>query len=196
MSRPKIQPSNWNLPNFLTVVRLFCVPILGLVLFLYPTEFSWRIAATVIFMLGIFTDFVDGKLARAYGMVTDFGKLWDPIADKALTGLAFVALSLLGELPWWVTILILLREWGITALRGAILKYGVMAANAGGKVKTAMQSLALTLYLPGLAHYPVWLQYFAAAVMALAFLLTVITGVVYLWEAWQMKKAYEAKHGK
>ena len=132
------------LPNALTVVRLILVPVFVVLLFLGPASFGWRMAATVAFGLAILTDYFDGSLARKHNLVTNFGKIWDSIADKALTGMAFIGLSILGELPWWITAIILLREWGITVLRFAILKYGtVMAANKGGKLKTVTQSVAL-----------------------------------------------------
>ena len=146
-------------------------------------------------MVAILTDMADGKIARKYNLVTDFGKLWDPIADKALTGMAFLGLSILGELPWWITIIILLREWGITVLRFAILKYGtVMAANKGGKLKTVTQSVALAMVLPGLMFMPAWWGWIAWAVMVVAFVLTVYTGIDYLLAAQKTRAAYLAEH--
>lgn len=180
--------SNWNLPNALTVVRIAMVPLFGWVLLSHPHDPTWRVAATAVFVIAILTDFADGKIARRYGQVTDFGKLWDPVADKALTGMAFIGLGILGELYWWVIIVILIREWGITALRAAIAKYGIMAANRGGKAKTAMQSLALTLFLLWLPQLPNWLQFLAWVAMWIAFALTVITGFDYLREAARLRK--------
>jgi CDP-diacylglycerol--glycerol-3-phosphate 3-phosphatidyltransferase len=133
---------------------------------------------------------VDGKVARKYGLVTRFGKLWDPIADKALTGMALVGLSIISELPWWITIVILVREWGITLLRFLILKYGVMAANRGGKLKTVVQSVAIVWYL---LPVPAWLHAIGVVVMWAALILTVLTGLDYCREAYQLrKKAKEA----
>lgn len=179
--------SRWNLPNVLTTIRVILVPLFGWMLLSHPHEFDWRIGTTLVFALAIATDFVDGRVARKYNLVTDFGKLWDPIADKAITGMAFVGLSILSELPWWVTIVILVREWGITVLRWAIKKYGVMAANRGGKLKTATQSLALTLYLLWLPHLPAPVRWFAWFVMGAAFVLTVVTGLDYIREARKLR---------
>jgi CDP-diacylglycerol--glycerol-3-phosphate 3-phosphatidyltransferase len=148
--------------------------------------------ATAIFLVAIATDAIDGKIARKYNLVTTFGKLWDPIADKALTGMAFVGLSILAELPWWITIVILVREWGITVLRWGILKYGVMAANSGGKLKTLTQSVALTMFLPGLQFMPVWWDWIAWAFMIAGLALTVWTGVVYLIEAQKLRTRWLA----
>ena len=179
--------SNWNVPNVLTVIRIILVPVYIVVLFMGPHELSWRLAATAVFTVAMLTDLADGHIARKYNLITDFGKIWDPIADKALTGMAFIGLSILGELSWWVTIIILVREWGITILRWGIMKYGVMAANRGGKLKTFIQSLALILYLLWLPHLPEPIRYLAYALMAAAFILTVVTGLDYLREASRMR---------
>lgn len=186
------KPSNWNLPNALTALRMVAVPVFAWVLLAYPDSVSMRWVSTAIFVLAIATDAVDGKIARARNQVTDFGKLWDPIADKALTGMAFIGLSILGELPWWMTILILVREWGITVLRWAIIKYGVMAANRGGKLKTVTQSIALIMFLPGLQFMPTWWVFTAWGFMIVAFVLTILTGLDYLREAARMRARYLA----
>jgi len=183
------QPSQWNVPNVLTGVRMLSVPIFAWMLLSHPHEQGWRLATTAVFVVAILTDMADGRIARRYNLVTNFGKLWDPIADKALTGMAFVGLSILGELPWWVTIIILVREWGITLLRFVILKYGVMAANRGGKLKTVMQSVALILYLLWLPQLPVFVQWVGWIAMGIAFVLTVVTGLDYLREAWKLRAA-------
>ena len=188
------KPSNWNVPNILTGLRLVMVPLFGWVLLAFPADPVMRWLSTAIFVIAIATDAVDGKIARRYNLVTDFGKLWDPIADKAITGMAFIGLSILGELPWWITLIILVREWGITALRWAIIKYGVMAANRGGKLKTVMQSVAIIMFLPGLAFLPVWWGWIAWAAMIVAFVLTVVTGLDYLREAAKLRARYLAEH--
>lgn len=181
------ESSPWNVPNALTALRCVLVPVFAWMLLAHASEPLWRIGATLVFAVAILTDFVDGYLARRYDIVTRFGKLADPIADKALTGMAFIGLSIIGELPWWVTIIILVREWGITVLRFVVLRYGVMAANRGGKIKTVLQAVALILYLlplPGTG--PVhWL---AVAVMAAAFLVTVVTGLDYVREAVKLRR--------
>ena len=192
--KPATKPSNWNVPNVLTAVRMVLVPVFAWVLLAYPQDPTMRWVATAIFVIAIATDAIDGNIARKYNLVTDFGKLWDPIADKALTGMAFVGLSILGELPWWITIIILVREWGITILRWAIMKYGVMAANRGGKLKTVMQSVALIMFLPGLQFMPAAWDWIAWAAMIICFILTVLTGLDYLREANRMRTAYLAEH--
>ncbi|WP_347347278.1 CDP-diacylglycerol--glycerol-3-phosphate 3-phosphatidyltransferase [Nigerium sp.] len=187
-------PSNLNVPNALTALRLVLVPVFAWLLLAFPADPAMRWWATVVFLLAIATDAVDGRIARKYNLVTNFGKLWDPIADKALTGMAFIGLSILAELPWWITIVILVRELGITALRWAIIKYGVMAANRGGKLKTVTQSVALAMFLPGLQFMPGWWAVIAWIVMIAAFVLTVLTGLDYLREAQNLRRNYLAAH--
>jgi CDP-diacylglycerol--glycerol-3-phosphate 3-phosphatidyltransferase len=163
------------------------VPVLGWLLLRAGGEHDpSRIAAFVVFSVALVTDRLDGDLARRRGLVTDFGKIADPIADKALTGMAFIGLSVLGELPWWVTIVVLVREVGITALRFAIIRYGVMPASRGGKVKTALQGLALGLYILPLptAWEPVQIT-----AMALAVAVTVLTGIDYILQAIRLRRA-------
>lgn len=182
--------AHWlNVPNALTALRLLLVPVFAWMLLSHPHDDAWRWGAAVIFVVASITDVVDGKVARKYGLVTRFGKLWDPIADKALTGMALVGLSIIGELPWWITIVILVREWGITLLRFLILKYGVMAANRGGKLKTVFQSIAIVWYLLPL---PNWLHLVGVGVMWIALLLTVVTGLDYCREAYLLRKRAQA----
>jgi CDP-diacylglycerol---glycerol-3-phosphate 3-phosphatidyltransferase len=182
-----------QLPNALTVGRLVLVPVFVALMFVEPsTGFGWRFAGTVAFGLAILTDYFDGSLARKYNLVSNFGKIWDPIADKALTGAAFIVLSIFNELPWWVTILILVREWGITWMRVVMLKYAVMAAAPAGKLKTLMQSIALLMFLPypigqTLAPAPFWF-WLGWLVMGTAFALTVITGVMYVFDALRLRR--------
>lgn len=178
--------SPWNVPNALTVLRIILVPVFAWMLLAHPDEAGWRVATTLVFALAIGTDFVDGYLARRYKIVTSFGKLADPIADKALTGMAFIGLSILGELWWWVTIVILVREWGITIMRFVMLRYGVMAAGRGGKIKTVVQAAALIIALLPL---PGWAFPISWTVMGAALVLTVITGIDYLLEARRLRTA-------
>ncbi|MDR1711760.1 MAG: CDP-diacylglycerol--glycerol-3-phosphate 3-phosphatidyltransferase [Propionibacteriaceae bacterium] len=188
----QLQAKPWlrHVPNALTVLRLILVPIFLVFLFAHPDLWEWRLASALAFSVAIATDFADGRIARKYDLVSDFGKLWDPIADKALTGAAFVALSILDELPWWVTIIILVREWGITWMRVVMLKYGVMAAAAGGKVKTFLQSIALILYLLNIdSVFMMWLGYLT---MGAAFVLTVVTGLLYIRDALRLRAAQQA----
>ena len=140
---PHAPPSNWNLPNGLTLLRILMVPVFGWLLLAHGGEEPlWRVAAFVAFLAAMLTDRLDGEIARRRGLVTNFGKIADPIADKALTGMAFVGLSLIGDLWWWVTIVVLVREWGITALRFWVIRYGVISASYGGKAKTLAQIIA------------------------------------------------------
>ena len=178
--------SAWNVPNALTVFRIVLVPLFGWMLLAHPDEAGWRIATTLVFAVAIGTDFVDGHLARKHNLITSFGKLADPIADKALTGMAFIGLSIIGELWWWVTVVILVREWGITIMRFVILRYGVMAAGRGGKAKTVVQAAALIIALLPL---PGWALPISWTVMAAALVLTVVTGVDYVLEARRLHAA-------
>ena len=142
------KPSNWNIANALTVLRLVLVPVFLVQLLHEDGENNaWRVAAFVTFAVASVTDRIDGELARRHGLVTDFGQIADPIADKALIGAALVGLSLLDELWWWVTVLILVREVGVTLLRFFVIRHGVMPASRGGKVKTLLQGLAIGLFV-------------------------------------------------
>lgn len=176
MTAPKVRVA--NVANLLTGIRLALVPVFLIALFAGDGhELRWRIAAFVVFAVAVVTDRFDGALARTYGMVTEFGKLADPIADKALIGAALIGLSLLGDLPWWVTVLILVREIGITVLRFAVLHRGVIPASRGGKLKTLVQAIAIGLFILPLSGP--WLTA-AAVVMVVAIVLTVVTGVDYV----------------
>lgn len=191
---PAPQVSIWNVPNLLSALRVIAVPIFAWMLLAHPHEQDWRYWTTGVFVLAILTDAADGRIARKYNLITDFGKLFDSIADKALTGMAFIALSIIGELQWWVTIIILVREWGITIMRQFLLKYDfVMAANKGGKVKTVTQSLALILYLTWLPQQPAIVAWVAWLLMAIAFALTVITGIDYVRAAIKVRNQAQSR---
>ena len=178
--------SAWNLANYLTVLRLVLVPVfLVLLLGRDGQDDGWRIGATLVFAVASYTDRIDGQIARARGLVTSFGKLMDPIADKALTGAALIGLSLLDELPWWLTVVVLLREVGVTLLRFFVIRHGVMPASRGGKLKTLLQGLAIGLYLLPLAGLAASSR---APVMALAVLVTVVTGVDYVARAVTLRR--------
>ena len=170
-----------NIANVLTGVRFALVPVFLVVLFVGDGhETFWRIAAFIVFTVAVITDRFDGALARSYGMVTEFGTLADPIADKALIGAALIGLSMLGDLPWWVAVVIMVREIGVTVLRLAVLRRGVIPASRGGKLKTLVQAVAIGLFVLPLSGP--WLAA-AWVVMALAIVLTVITGVDYVVSA-------------
>lgn len=191
-------PSNWNLPNALTTLRIVMVPFFAWALLHEGGDaVLWRLVAYVIFVGAMVTDKIDGDLARSRNLVTNFGKIADPIADKALTGMAFVGLSLVGDLWWAVTILVLLREWGVTALRFWVIRHGVMAASAGGKLKTVLQTGALALLvLPlrdpdltgGWAAVGEVLWWGGALLMAAAVVVTVVTGVDYVVKALRVRE--------
>ncbi len=173
-----------NIANVLTGVRLVLVPIFLLFLFAGDGhESTSRITAFVIFAVAVITDRLDGSLARTYGMVTEFGKLADPIADKMLIGAALIGLSMLGDLPWWVTVVILVREIGITVLRFAVLRRGVIPASHGGKLKTLVQAIAIGLFILPLHNWPAQWLTVAWVVMWAAIVLTVVTGVDYVVSA-------------
>ena len=181
-----------NLANVLTCARLALVPVFLVVLFIGDGhETFWRIAAFAVFTVAVITDRFDGALARSYGMVTEFGTLADPIADKALVGAALIGLSMLGDLPWWVTLLIMGRELGVTALRLAVLRHGVIPASRGGKLKTSVQAVAIGLFLLPLSG--VWLSA-AWVVMWAAIVLTVATGVDYVVSAVRDSRGRPAGH--
>ena len=184
----------WNLPNILTMLRIVLVPFFVWFLILDAPGLQaqngvWRWAAAFVFAVAIYTDKLDGDIARSRGLVTDFGKIADPIADKLLIGSALVMLSLLQELPWWVTILILVREWGITALRFFVIRYGVIPASRGGKLKTVVQTVAIFLYVLPLASIAPWLGVVAFVVMMAALAITLWTGGEYVIEALKLRAA-------
>jgi CDP-diacylglycerol---glycerol-3-phosphate 3-phosphatidyltransferase len=167
-----------NLANILTGLRLLMVPIFLCALFAgNGHEIAGRIAAFVIFAIACLTDGFDGLLARNYGMTTEFGAFVDPIADKALIGSALIGLSMLGDLPWWITAVILTREIGVTLLRLVVIRRGVIPASWGGKLKTLVQAVAIGLFvLPLSGSFLV----VASVVMGIAIVLTVVTGVDYV----------------
>jgi CDP-diacylglycerol--glycerol-3-phosphate 3-phosphatidyltransferase len=179
--------SLYNPANVLTAIRLVLVPVfLVLVVISGMTSPGWQKAACLVFCLASATDFADGWIARRFSLVTPFGKVADPIADKALTGTALVLLSVYDRLPWWVTTLILVREWGITAMRLWVIRYGIIPASRGGKVKTALQIAAIAWYLWPVPHpYSVvgpWL-------MGAALVVTLVTGVEYVIQALRLRRA-------
>jgi CDP-diacylglycerol--glycerol-3-phosphate 3-phosphatidyltransferase len=179
-----------NIANLLTAVRLVLVPIF--LLFLLAGDghqTTSRVIAFVIFAVAVLTDRLDGVLARNYHLETEFGKLADPIADKMLIGAALIGLSVLGDMPWWVTVVILVREIGITVLRFAVISRGVIPASRGGKLKTLVQSMAIGLFSLPLNSWPgPWLTV-AWVVMGAAIVLTVVTGLDYVHSAMRSRTA-------
>jgi CDP-diacylglycerol--glycerol-3-phosphate 3-phosphatidyltransferase len=182
---PVQAPSRLNVPNALTVLRLVLVPVFAWLLLREGGEDAVsRIWSAVVFLVASFTDLVDGEIARRQNTVTTFGKVADPIADKALTGTALIGLSYLGELPWWVTTVILAREIGVTVLRFWVIRHGVIPASRGGKWKTAFQMAAIVGYL---LPVPEWLVPVRVALMAIALVLTVVTGIDYVVRALRLR---------
>ncbi|MFI6101544.1 CDP-diacylglycerol--glycerol-3-phosphate 3-phosphatidyltransferase [Lentzea sp. NPDC051213] len=174
-----------NVANILTMARLALVPVFLFSLFeAGGFDTTWRLIAFGIFAVASFTDHIDGTLARKHGLITDFGKIADPIADKALTGSALVGLSMLDVLPWWITIVIAVREVGVTLLRFWVIRYGVIPASRGGKAKTLAQIIAIGLFV--LPQNDV-LQFIAWVVMAAALILTIVTGIDYVIRAFKLK---------
>ena len=178
--------SAWNIANGLTVLRLLLVPVFAVVLFHGDGhDTAWRIWAWGVFAIASMTDRFDGELARKRGLVTEFGKLADPIADKALIGTALVGLSVLDDLAWWVTVVMLVREVGVTVLRFWVIRHGVIAASRGGKVKTLLQAVAIGLYVLPLSG---WLHVVAAVVMGAAIVMALITGGDYVGRAVRLRR--------
>lgn len=201
------KPSNLNVPNVLTTLRIVMVPFFGWALLHDNGEsITWRLVAFGLFVLAMITDKIDGDLARKHNLVTDFGKIADPIADKAITGMAFIGLSLVGDIWWWVTIVVLLREWSVTLLRLSVLKKIVMPAAQSGKIKTTLQAIALSgLLLPfphgdgphaqafsslGLAGEVLF--YVAQVLLAGAVAMTLWSGFEFFREVWRQRARVRA----
>ena len=193
------KPSNLNLPNVLTTLRLVLVPFFAVALLIDDGDsIAWRLVAWAIFGVAMITDKIDGDIARKRGLITDFGKIADPIADKAMTGMAFIGLAVIYDNPWWwaMTIVVLVREWSVTLLRLSVLKRAVIAADQLGKWKTTFQAVGLSgLILPLLdPDLPDWLKapaevlWWAALVLVfIAVALTIISGVQFFLGVWRQR---------
>lgn len=186
--------SSGNLANIITVVRILLAPLFVVLLVLDGgADGPLRIAAAALFIVAISTDGVDGMLARRRNLVTDLGILLDPIADKLLTGAALVMLAILAELPWWVVVVILVREWGITLYRFMVLRDRVVPASRGGKLKTVVQAVAISVALvPFWQWFGEWIHVVNTVLMSTAVVLTVVTGLDYLVQAWRQNRAARA----
>ncbi len=195
-SQPE-KTSNWNIPNALTTLRILLVPLYGWMLLGHDHDsVLWRTLAFGVFVVAMITDKIDGDIARARNLITDFGKIADPIADKALTGMALVALSIMGDVWWWVTILVLVREWAVTLLRLSVAKTVVIAAAASGKWKTTSQAIALSLLTLPLRQLDGSLDvpgdvvfYLGQASLAVAVALTIWSGYEFFREFWRQRHA-------
>jgi CDP-diacylglycerol--glycerol-3-phosphate 3-phosphatidyltransferase len=189
--------SNWNVPNALTALRIAMVPVFGWALLHDGGDSQgWRWFAYALFGLAMVTDKIDGDIARRHNLITNFGKIADPIADKAITGMAFIGLSVIGALWWWVTILVLVREWSVTIARLSIARQVVMAARQSGKVKTMAQALALGGFvapfedLSGAWDVPgevVW--WISAILMGVAVVLTVTSGLEFVRDVVRQRRS-------
>lgn len=173
----------WNIANIITIVRILFAPMFVWLILIDPVG-PLRWVALTLFVVGTVSDGLDGYLARSRNLGTDLGVLLDPIADKVLIGAGLVVLSMVGEMPWWVTIVVLVREFGITLYRMVIVHREIHAASWGGKVKTTAQSIAVSF---ALAPFPAllgdWMNYVNGALMWAAVALTVWTGLEYVWKA-------------
>jgi len=186
---PVQDASAWNIANALTVARLLTVPVLAWLLVSSESDPSLRTPTALLFLVAAATDLVDGEVARRRNLVTSFGKIADPIADKALTGTALVGLSWLGSIPWWVTAVIVGREVAVTVLRFWVIEHGVIPASRGGKLKTLLQVITITAYLlplaGGWATARGWL-------LAVTLVVTVLTGIDYAVRASRLRRAARA----
>jgi CDP-diacylglycerol--glycerol-3-phosphate 3-phosphatidyltransferase len=175
-----------NAANAVTALRMLLVPVfVALLLVDGGDQTRWRLAAAAAFGITSLTDRLDGQIARSRGLITDFGQIADPVADKALTGAALISLSLLGELAWWVTALVVVREIGVTLLRFTVIRHGIIPASRGGKIKTLLQGIAIALYVLPLSG---WVASGRAYVMAAAVFVTVVTGVDYVLRAVTLRR--------
>ncbi|MDF9717581.1 CDP-diacylglycerol--glycerol-3-phosphate 3-phosphatidyltransferase [Nocardioides sp. ChNu-153] len=186
MTDAPVKVSNYNLPNALTTLRIVLVPFFGWALLVDGGDsVLWRTVAWAIFFVAMVTDKVDGDLARARNMVTDFGKIADPIADKAITGMAFVGLAIVGDIWWWVAIVVLVREWSVTLLRLSVAKQVVIAAARSGKIKTVLQAFALGLLALPLRQVDGWLDVPGEVVFHAAQALLAAAVVMTLWSGYE-----------
>ena len=197
MADVEVRPSNWNVPNVLTSLRIVMVPFFAWALLVDGGDsITWRCVAWLLFGLAMITDKVDGDLARKHNLVTNFGKIADPIADKAITGMAFIGLSIVGDVWWWVTVVVLLREWSVTLLRLSVLRKVVIAAADLGKLKTTFQAVALGGLclplrdedLPSGLEVPGEVLFYAFQVcLAIAVGLTLWSGYEFFRDVWRQR---------
>jgi CDP-diacylglycerol---glycerol-3-phosphate 3-phosphatidyltransferase len=183
---PPSPVSAWNIANALTVLRLALVPVFVVTLFAHGGHADgWRVAAWAVFAIASVTDRIDGDIARKRDIVTEFGKLADPIADKALIGAALIGLSVLNELAWWITVVVLARELGVTLLRFWVIRHGVIPASRGGKLKTLLQAVATGLYVLPLTG---GLHVVAQVIMYVAIVVALVTGGDYVARAVRLRR--------
>jgi len=188
---PVGEASAWNIANALTVARLLLVPVFVAVAVpgFQDSDAQLQRIAALIFLVAAITDLVDGEVARRRHIITNFGKVADPIADKALTGAALIVLSAFDALPWWVTVVIVAREIVVTGLRFWVMEHGVIPASRGGKLKTLLQIVAISLYLLPVGSSAAGVR---AVVMGAALIVTVVTGLDYVLRAMRLRRAAPA----
>lgn len=183
---PKKQAPLLNAANVLTALRILLVPVFVAALVVSGgTDAGWLWTSATLFLVASITDYWDGRIARAHDLVTPFGVIADPIADKALTGAALIGLSAYDLLPWWVTVVIIVRELGVTALRFWVIRHGVIAASRGGKLKTLLQVIAILWYL---CPIPDPIDHVGTVVMGAAVIATVVTGGDYVLRALTLRR--------
>ncbi|GAA1451419.1 CDP-diacylglycerol--glycerol-3-phosphate 3-phosphatidyltransferase [Mycobacterium cookii] len=203
MTTEQEQVSNLNIANVLTVLRIALVPVFGWALLQDGGDSpGWRWIAFGIFAVAMITDKVDGDLARKHGLVTDFGKIADPIADKAMTGMALIGLSIVGDIWWWVTVVVLLREWSVTLLRLSVLKSVVIPAAQSGKIKTVLQAFALAGLLWPLPHgdahggaFDFWPGPLGEVLFYLSQIMLAGAVVMTMWSGWEFVREVRKQRG-
>ncbi|WP_394159982.1 CDP-diacylglycerol--glycerol-3-phosphate 3-phosphatidyltransferase [Galactobacter valiniphilus] len=184
----------WNIANVLTGVRIVLIPVFVAFMLMDAQSYGlWRWLAVLVFAVAVYTDKLDGDIARARGLVTSFGKIADPIADKLLMGAALVLLSALGELTWWITVIILVREIGITVMRFWVIRWGVIAASAGGKIKTVTQALGTFILLLPWTPQHLWLAWIGWVIIGIAAAITLYSAIDYVRQAAALYRGHQAK---
>lgn len=168
-------------PNLITSLRLAMVPLVLWLLLEFWSDPIMRLVAMVILILAASTDGLDGSIARRRGLITNLGKILDPIADKALLSGSLIVLSVLDAVSWYATVLILLRELGITLFRLLIIRRRVLPASSGGKFKTVMQIVAVCLVIAPFGFLGEWYFWVTNVVLWFTVAITLWTGALYLW---------------
>lgn len=182
------------LPNILTAARLVAVPIMVLLLWAGDgTQAEDRWWALAVFLAAGATDFLDGYLARRWAVVSTFGKLADPIADKVLILAALGMIAVIGEVGWWVVVVLAIREIAVTVGRLMVAGDTVIPASRGGKVKTALQVLAISLFLAPVST--TWVDYVAYVLLIASVLLALLTGYDYMRRIAAARRRQRAGYG-
>lgn len=170
-----------NLPNKLTLLRVFMVPVFVILMYIGKGALAFDIAALAVFVAASITDMLDGMIARKYNLITNFGKFMDPLADKLLVCSALICLVEMGRMPGWICIIIICREFIISGFRLIASDNGVViAANIWGKLKTVFSMVFImlkVLYIDNTAY-----RIFGDVVMWIALVLTIISLITYVVE--------------